>query len=169
MHRIPTYGFLFREKETERNIIKESINLYQIPQVRIPAIKKGEDFITSEGLVIKNEDLTLAPRKPLSYAYCSDTLYFKQLASYVRNADLLYHEATFDMSQDKLASVTGHSTSIDAARTALEAEAGTLLIGHFSARYKDITFLVEEAKTIFPNTIAAIEGETIEIGHFDNR
>ena len=83
-HRVPAFGFLFREKKSERNIIKECIAEYQIPAVRIPAIKKGEDFVTSDGVIIKNEDITLPPPEPLSYAYCSDTKYFKRLASFVK-------------------------------------------------------------------------------------
>jgi ribonuclease Z len=164
-HRIPAFGFLFREKKSERNIIKECITEYQIPPVRIPAIKKGEDYVTSDGVIIKNEDITLSPSEPLSYAYCSDTKYFRKLASFVKGVSLLYHEATFDKSKEDLAKVTGHSTTLDAARTALEANAGSLLIGHFSARYRDISFLVEEARTLFPLTFPAIDGKSFEVGN----
>ena len=164
-HRIPSYGFLFREKRSDRNIIGEYIDKYKIPQVRIPAIKKGEDFITADGSVIKNEDLTIPPREPLSYSYCSDTKYFKRLASFVKGVSLLYHEATFDGSKEDLAQITGHSTTYDAARTAHDAGAGALIIGHFSARYKDISPLVDEARTIFPKTYPAIDGRTYEVGN----
>jgi ribonuclease Z len=167
-HRVPAFGFLFREKKSERNIIKESITKYKIPMVRIRAIKKGEDFITQEGEVIKNEDITHPPGEPLSYAYCSDTRYFKRLASFVEGTTLLYHEATFDKSKEDLAVMTGHSTTLDAAKTALESNAGSLVIGHFSARYKDISFLVEEARTIFPRTFPAIDGKSYEIGEILN-
>jgi ribonuclease Z len=163
-HRIPAYGFLFRGKKSERNVIKECIVKYQIPTVRIPAIKKGEDFVTSDGSVIKNDEITLSPAEPLSYAYCSDTKYFKKLSSFVKGVDLLYHEATFDKSKEELARVTCHSTTLDAAKTAFDASAGTLLIGHFSARYKDISLLVEEARTIFPNTFPAIDGKCFTVG-----
>ncbi|MGC1391884.1 MAG: ribonuclease Z [Bacteroidales bacterium] len=164
-HRIPCFGFLFREKISERNIKKECIDLFHIPHVRIPAIKKGEDFITSDGTIIKNEDLTLSPPEPLSYAYCSDTKYFKRLAYFVKGVSLLYHEATFDKTNEKLAKMTGHSTTLDAAITARDAGAGALLIGHFSARYKDVFPLVDEARTIFPETYPAIDGETFEVGN----
>jgi ribonuclease Z len=164
-HRVPAFGFLFREKKSERNIIKECIEKYQIPLVRIPAIKKGEDFITQDGTIIKNEEITLPPSEPLSYAYCSDTKYFKRLAHFVKDVNVLYHEATFDMTKDDLAKMTGHSTTTDAAKTALGAKARTLIIGHFSSRYKDINPLVEEARTIFPQTYAAIDGKTYEIGN----
>jgi ribonuclease Z len=164
-HRIPSYGFLFREKISERNIIKECIEKFNIPLIRIPAIKKGEDFVNPDGEIIKNETITLPPSEPLSYAYCSDTKYFKRLASFVKGVTLLYHEATFDKSKDDLAKTTGHSTTLDAAKTALNAGAGTLLIGHFSARYKDISLLVDEARILFPDTYAAIDGKTFDVGN----
>jgi len=163
-HRIPTFGFLFREKELERNIIKECITEYQIPTVRIPAIKKGADFITQEGDIIKNSDITTPPAEPLSYAYCSDTKYFERLSSFVKGVTLLYHEATFDKSMVDLASLTGHSTTLDAARTALKAEAGNLLIGHFSSRYRNVQPLLDEARTIFPDTHAAVDGRSYMVG-----
>jgi len=163
-HRVPAFGFLFREKLSERNIIKEKIEEYHIPTVRIPAIKKGEDFVTADGIIIKNEDITFPPTVPLSYAYCSDTKYFRRLASFVRGVTVLYHEATFDKSLDQLAAITGHSTTLDAAKTALDAEVGSLIIGHFSARYKNISFLVEEARSLFPATFAAIDGKSYEVG-----
>jgi ribonuclease Z len=163
VHRIPSYGFLFREKTGDRNIIKDCITRYNIPGVRIPAIKKGEDFVMEDGAVIPNEELTIAPGKPLSYAYCSDTKYFRRLSSMVKDVTLLYHEATFDKSKQDLAATTLHSTTSDAARTALEASAGTLIIGHFSARYRDISTLVDEAREIFPQSYAAIDGKTYKI------
>ncbi|MCJ7446334.1 MAG: ribonuclease Z [Bacteroidales bacterium] len=167
-HRVPAFGFLFREKTSDRNIIKESIIKYQIPSLRIPAIKKGEDFITSEGVLIKNEDITLPPPEPLSYAYCSDTKYSRRVATFVKGVNLLYHEATFDKSLSDLAGITCHSTTLDAAKTANEANAGTLLIGHFSARYKDIMPLVEEARSLFPDTFPAIDGQTYDIANINN-
>jgi len=164
-HRVPSYGFLFREKISERNIIKECIEKFNIPLIRIPAIKKGEDFVTPDGETIKNETITFPPSEPLSYAYCSDTKYFKRLASFVKGVTLLYHEATFDKSKNDLAETTGHSTTLDAAKTALDANARTLIIGHFSARYKDISLLVDEARTLFPATFPAIDGRSFEVGN----
>jgi ribonuclease Z len=167
-HRVPAFGFLFREKISDRNIIKEKIREFNIPAVRIPAIKKGQDFLTADGILIRNEDLTNPPPEPLSYAYCSDTRYFKRLSSYVRGVTLLYHEATFDSSLSKLAAKTGHSTTSDAAKVALDAGAAFLLIGHFSARYKNINPLVDEARTIFPATWPAIDGKTFDIGNVND-
>ena len=163
VHRIPAFGFIFREKPHDRNIIKEAIDKYGIPGVRIPAIKKGEDFITGEGEVIRNEDITIAGKDPLSYAYCSDTRYFRRLAGFVRGVDVLYHEATFSKDMEELAEMTGHSTTADAAKTAVQSGAKALIIGHFSARYKDIIPLVDEARAIFPDSYPAIDGKTYDI------
>lgn len=159
-HRVPAFGFLFREKRADRKIIKEMIGLYNIPLAQMRGIKKGADLIKEDGTVIKNEEITLPPPEPLSYAYCSDTRFFKRLPSYVRGVDLLYHEATFGSDNSNLAKITFHSTTLDAAKVAIEANAGTLMIGHFSSRYKDVNQLVEEARTIFPATIAAEDGKT---------
>jgi ribonuclease Z len=162
-HRIPSFGFLFREKKGDRNIKKESIVKYNIPIARMNAIKKGADLVLEDGTIIKNEDMTASPPEPLSYAYCSDTKYFKRLPSFVKDVSLLYHEATFGKEKSSLAKMTGHSTTADAARTAAEAGAGALLIGHFSARYRETGVLLEEAKELFPVTYAAKDGMTYDI------
>jgi len=167
-HRVPAFGFLFREKPVDRNIIKEAISRYDIPTMRIPSIKKGEDFITGDGVVIKNNEITTPPPEPLSYAYCSDTRYFSRLASFVKSVDLLYHEATFEKNLKELAKTVSHSTTHDAAKVALDAGVKNLIIGHFSARYKNISALVDEAREIFPRTFPAIDGQTLEIGNFSN-
>ncbi len=166
-HRVPAFGFLFREKPGLRNIIKEYIEKFNIPHVRIPAIKQGADYITPDGVTVKNTDITHDPPKTLSYAYCSDTLYFSRLASFVKDVDLLYHEATFDANLSSLALTTGHSTTLDAAKTALDANAKDLVIGHFSSRYRSIDPLVEEARSIFQRTYPAIDGKTYEVGKIE--
>ncbi|MBS0011032.1 MAG: ribonuclease Z [Bacteroidales bacterium] len=162
-HRVPAFGFLFREKERERNIIREAITRYIIPLAEIPKIKQGSDFITPDGERIPNSEISTEPPKPRSFAYCSDTAYFKRLSVFVRGVDLLYHEATFAGDNEDLAVKTGHSTAGQAAITAREAGAGRLLIGHFSARYREVTILLEEARKIFPETIAAEEGSVIQV------
>lgn len=162
-HRIPAYGFLFREKEKERKILSEAIEKYSIPVSQIRLIKKGRDLVCDDGTIIPNSEITKEPPQPHSYAYCSDTAWFSRLSVYVRGVDLLYHEATFDGSKADLARQTGHSTSVEAARVALEAGAGRLLIGHFSSRYKEINPLLEESRAIFPDTVAAKEGLIIDV------
>jgi len=168
-HRVPAFGYLFREKKGERRIIKECIEKYHIPLRSIPLIKKGYDFTDETGKVIKNEEITTPGIEPRSYAYCSDTRYFSRLPSFFAGTDLLYHEATFDASLKELALKTGHSTTHDAATVASQAGVRQLIIGHFSSRYRKTDSLVEEARTIFPETYPAIDGKTYEPGKINCR
>ncbi len=163
-HRVPSFGFLFKERLRERSIVPEAINEYPIPVSQMKGIKQGKDLVRDDGAVVPNHQITLAPPDPLSYAYCSDTSYFERLSSFVKGVDLLYHEATFDSSLEEFALKTGHSTALDAARVASKAGVGRLVIGHFSSRYRDADPLVEEAATLFPETVAAHENMVIDVG-----
>jgi ribonuclease Z len=163
-HRIPSYGYLFREKTPERNMIKDKISVYGLTVEEIGRARRGEDIIRDNGEVIACDDVTLEPRKPASYAFCSDTGWFPKLSAYVKGADLLYHEATFGDDNEALAVKTGHSTAGHAARVASDAGVKRLIIGHFSARYRSPAILEDEARQLFPASEAAREGETYEIG-----
>ncbi len=162
-HRIPCYGFIFKEKIGLRNIIKEKIEKYQIPLQNIQAIKEGEDFINSKGVRVENKDLTLDPTPARSYAYCSDTIFNESYIDKISNANLLYHEATFAEEMLKRAKETFHCTAKEAATIALKSNSKQLIIGHYSARYNDLSILLNEAKAVFDNTVLAIEGETYKI------
>lgn len=162
-HRIPTCGFRFEEKPTLPNLIPEKITEYQIPIRERQRIKEGGDFTTESGAVILNSELTRNKHQVRSFAFCSDTKYDKNYIASVKNVDLLYHEATFASDNQELAQTTFHSTGTDAARIALQANAGKLLIGHFSARYKDHSPILKEAQELFPNTSAITEGEVFEV------
>ena len=162
-HRVPTAGYLFREKTPPRNIRKELIPAYGLSLAQIQAAKQGRDITLSDGTLVPNAVLTYRPYVPRSYAYLSDTAYSAKAAGLVAGTDLLYHEATFMDADRRLARQTGHSTALQAARAALAAGAGRLLIGHFSSRYKDDAVLVDEARTVFPAADAATEGDTWDI------
>ncbi len=163
IHRIPACGFLFREKPRERNILKEKIKEYNIPVKDIVRIKQGADFTLPDGTSIPNALLTLPPQEPRSYAYCTDTRPNKENIPLLKGVDLLYHEATFAQEDASLAHETFHSTARQAAELAAEAEAGKLLIGHFSSRYKDISLLETEAREIFPDTTVVNDGDRFEV------
>jgi len=142
------------------NIRKDVIGFYNLGIRDIRKIKEGHDHNTPDGRAIPNRDLTLPPFRPRSYAFCTDTSYFPKLVNSLRNIDLLYFEATFSDQERKLAKITGHSTSVQAARLAKKAGVGKLLIGHFSSRYKSVNSLLKEAREIFPETYTAEDGDT---------
>ena len=162
-HRVPTAGYLFRQKEPALNVTKYAIERYELDMYQIVAAKRGEDVTLPSGEVIPNELLTYRPYPPMSYAYCSDTNYSARLAKMVEGVDMLYHEATYDASMQKMAKLRGHSSTTDAAKVAKMAEAGKLLIGHFSSRYKELEPLLQECREIFPETYIAEEKQTFTI------
>lgn len=162
-HRLPTCGFLFREKPTPNHIIREMTDFYKVPLYMMNRIKNGEDFVTDDGSVIPNSRLTTPSDPPRSYAYCSDTSYIPYITEQIQNVDVLFHEATFTDSEKARAKATQHSTARQAADIALKANAGQLIIGHFSARYETEECLLNEAREVFPNTILANENLRIEI------
>lgn len=162
-HRVPTAGFLFREKEPPLNVEKFKIEKYGLSIAQITAAKRGEDVLLESGEVVCNEELTYRPYRARAYAYLSDTNFSAKAAHLCHGVDLMYHEATYAAAEQRSARERGHSTTLDAAKAALQAEAGELLIGHFSSRYKDLQLLVEECRSLFENTQIAEEGKTFTI------
>ena len=162
-HRVPTAGFLFREKCPPLNVDKFKIGKYGLSIAQIAAAKRGEDVTLDTGEVLPNAELTYLPYRPRAYAYLSDTAYSAKAAKLAAGVDLMYHEATYAADERKAARQRGHSTTEEAAKAALRAEAGRLVIGHYSSRYKDEQVLVDEARELFPETYPAIEGSTFTI------
>ena len=152
-HRVPCCGFLFEEKPRERHIIREMIDFYHIPTWRIPRIKQGEDFITEEGEIIPNNQLTTSPEAPKRFAYCSDTAYSEKIIPIIEGVDCLYHEATFMEDEAIRSNQTEHSTARQAGEIARKANVKRLIIGHYSARYNNQNELLVEAKAVFENTV----------------
>jgi ribonuclease Z len=162
-HKIRCSGFLFREKPKLRRIDKtrlpQGLKLQQIAD-----LKNGADVVDEQGnLLYKNEYLTHTPRKSRSYAYCSDTAYAPQIVQQISGVDILYHEATFMEEEIGKAEDTLHTTARQAGEIARQAGVDKLLLGHFSARYKDLTPLHNEALAVFGNTVMAEEGVAFTI------
>lgn len=158
LHRIPCAGFLFKEKPRDAHLRPDMIEFHNVPIKERRKIKQGADFVTEEGNIIPNHLLTKPAVPPRSYAYCSDTAYDERIIPHITGVDLLYHEATFTQADAARATKTGHSTALQAATIASKANAKKLILGHFSARYRNNKELLDEAKQIFGNTILANEG-----------
>lgn len=159
----PVCGFLFREKERERTVLKDRAADWKVPVAFMQYLKQGADFITPEGEIVANGLLTAAPPPARSFAYMTDTLFRERFADYVRGVDLLYHEATYMNADAALAKESRHSTAGQAARMAELAGAGRLLLGHFSARYTELEGLLAEAREVFPDTFLCADGDRFEV------
>ncbi|MDY5968444.1 MAG: ribonuclease Z [Bacteroidales bacterium] len=163
VHTVPALGYLFEEEQPLLNMRKEVREQYNLTPSQCMNLKRGEDLVLPGGVCIPNAQLTLPPRHKCSYAYCCDTAYAESILPAIKGVDLLCVESTFDDDQLALAQEKCHLTASQAARMALHAHAGSLLLTHFSARYKDVQPLLGAARAIFPNTLAAEDGMAIEV------
>ena len=162
-HRVACCGFLFREKLGLRHILDYMIARHEIPYSQINNIKNGMDYVTPSGERIPNEELTTPPDPVRSYAYCSDTKYNEDIIPYIKDVDLLYHEATYADDRQDLAEKYNHSTARQAATIAKAANAKKLVIGHYSQRYNDETLLLNEARDVFKETYLGEEEMVIKV------
>ncbi len=168
IHKLPCAGFLFREKTKPVKLNKEKLFSGMLLQ-HIAKLKSGADVYDESGnLLYTNADYTLPPTPSYSFAFCSDTAWNEPMIEQIRGINLLYHEATFMEDEKDKAHETKHSTAREAALMAKRCNVDRLLIGHFSARYKELEPLLLEAQEIFPNTHLAQEGTTFEIPHEPN-
>ena len=182
-HRVPTFGFLIREKMPLYNVHKDAITRYGLSVPEIGALKRGEDVVRSAGrltepcpendyrpqsgsdepMVIPFSEAAYLPYQPRSYAYCSDTAPFPELSQWIKGTTLLYHEATFPSEMAEMAEKTHHSTTLQAAATALDAGVGRLIVGHYSSRFPSVDFYLDQIRTIFPDSYLAHDGDVFEI------
>ena len=159
-HRVFTNGFLFAEKEGFRRINADAAHAAGIDKSQFRLLQLGQDVLV-DGALVKNDSVTLNPHPPKKYAYCSDTAFLPPIVPIIQGADWLYHESTFLQQHADLAQQTQHSTAQEAATIARDADVGRLILGHYSARYKNLDLFTQEAKAIFPNVILAADGAVI--------
>ena len=162
-HRMPTCGYLIREKSGLPHIRREMIDFYGIPTSQINNIKNGADWVTADGEVIDNARLVRPADTPRSYAYCTDTRYIPSLHQMIKGVSTLYHESTYGEDNLQQAEKYYHSTARQAAMVAREAGVGKLLLGHYSSRYEDENVLLEEAKKVFENTYLTNEMSVFDV------
>lgn len=162
-HRIPCWGFLIKEKKAPRKIDKEKSVALNIPAAYYPSLKMGYDYTAKDGVVVYNDQVTTPNTVPRSYAYCADTIYDERLVEIAKEVTMIYHEATYLNGMEERATARFHSTTAQAATIALKANAGGLLLGHFSSKFEELHDYLKEALEVFPKTQLAIEGVTFRI------
>lgn len=158
-HRIYTNGFLFKEKGGERHLHMPFVIEANIDMAYYNKLKQGYDVVNNDGILIDHKKVTLPPRPPKSYAFCSDTAYKEDIVPIIKDVDVLYHEATFLDKHAYLTQKTKHSTAKEAALIAKKANVKTLILGHYSTRYDDLNEFKTEAETIFKPVKLAKDGK----------
>ncbi|MCG9792763.1 ribonuclease Z [Flavobacterium algicola] len=161
-HRVYTNGFLFEEKLEKRKLNISAVEKFKIETCFYQNIKNGKDITLDSGEIIVNADLTFDPEEPMSYAFCSDTMYTETIIPLIDGVDVLYHETTFLNSENELAVKTMHSTAVEAATIAKKANVKQLILGHYSTRYESIDLFQKEAESVFNNVLLGDDGKSFE-------
>lgn len=162
-HRVYTNGFLFKEKPGERKLDMNAVLNEDIEVAYYRKLKQGFNVENKKGDLVKNERVTFPPEKPKSYAFCSDTAYNEAIVPLIKNIDVIYHESTFLEQHAHLAPKTKHSTAKEAAKIAQLANAGKLILGHYSTRYDNLNMFKTEAKEYFDNVELADDGKVFNL------
>ena len=160
-HRIETCGFKIQEKPKEYQLDATAIKGAGLLIQHFPLLKKGQNIVLENGETRNFKDYTFPPKPSHAYAFCSDTKPFEPVLKSIEKVDVLYHEATFTEEHIDRAKATFHSTAKQAAAVAKEANVKKLILGHFSSRYENSATHIEEAKSIFENTISAEDGMVV--------
>lgn len=149
-------GYRFQEKDKPGKVNAEKAESLGVSEDwQYKDLKAGKDVELEDGTVVESSDIVGHPRPGDSFAYITDTSYHPNSVKLAVNTNILLHEATFSESLSDKAEETGHSTAIDAARVANEAQTKLLVITHFSARYTNPFVLLREArKDFFPAWLA---------------
>jgi ribonuclease Z len=158
-HRIFALGYRLEEKTKPGRFNLERAKALGIP----PRLQSGQAVTLEDGRVIHSSEVLGPPRPGRTVSYCLDTRPCANAVKLSENADWVIHEATFTEELIEESNHFGHSTAIQAAETAREAGARRLLITHFSSRFPDARPLLEEARSVFPETYAAEDLVELEV------
>jgi ribonuclease Z len=164
-HRRDTVGFALAEHTRLGRFNPERARELGVPEGPLwGRLHKGETVSLDDGRSISPADLVGSPRRGRTLVYSGDTRPSLAVVEASRGADLLIHEATFGSDELERAKETGHSTAAEAARVAVEAGVRRLVLTHISPRYtRDAPELLAEAKAIFPETVVARDGLTVDV------
>ncbi len=128
-------------------------------------LQSGEPVTASDGTVVRPEQVLGAKRSGRKFSYVTDTLYLPSIANEVKGSDLLICEGMFADDVADQALEKKHMTARQAAVIAKDAGVKKLGLIHYSPRYTDydLTVLLEQAKTVFPETVLTKDRMTFDI------
>jgi len=163
-HVIPNLAYALVEKPRPGRFFPEKAKRLGVEEGPLWAkLQHGESVRLPNGRIVKSEEVTGPLRPGRKIVYTGDTKLTESLAKFTEDADLLIHDATFDDELLERAQEDGHSTPSQAAEIAKRARAKWLILTHISARYKDASLLVEQARKIFSKVDVAEDFMRIEL------
>ncbi|MDE2731678.1 MAG: ribonuclease Z [Bacteroidota bacterium] len=159
-HRTDTFGYRLEQAADPPGLDGARAQALGVSEpAEFRALSQGHRVTTAPGRTIKPEEVLRSPQPAPSFAYVSDTRPCPGGLELARRATLLVHEATYLHNLLPKAISTKHSTALEAAELAREADAQALVVCHYSSRYQDPSVLADEARTAFAHSDWARELE----------
>jgi ribonuclease Z len=159
-HSTGSYGLVFQEDDRLKFHEKKAKGL-GLRGRQFKEIQKKGSVKTAKGSVKLGDVTWSKPGRKIVYS--GDCAPDDNTIEAAKGADLLIHEGTFDASMREEAAERLHSTVEDAAMVAKRAKAKRLVITHISSRYADTSLLLEQAKKIFPASVIAEDGLSVDL------
>ncbi len=169
-HSKPCMGYTFEEFDRPGEFNPEKAKELKVPCGPLWAkLQAGNSVESEDGKIIKPEQVLGEKRKGRKFSFVTDTKYLPTIAPEVKNSDLFICEAMFEKGMDKDAESKKHMTCIQTATIAKDAEVKKLGLIHYSPRYtdRDLNRLLEQAQTVFPDTILTRDKMKLKIEYPD--
>ena len=157
-HGIFSLGYRVEEKDRPGTLLADKLRAEGVsPGPIYSELKSGKDVTLVDGRRLISADYLGAPQKGRVITILGDTWPNAGSGKLALDADYLVHEATFSAEEEEMARSYFHSTTVQAARTALQCGVRNLILTHISSRYaaEDAEQLLAEARDIFPETVMA--------------
>lgn len=154
-HGLPSYGFRIEEADHEGTLDAQRLKELNVPSGPIYGRLKNKEIVElDDGRILDGKDFVGPNQKGRIVTILGDTVKHKNSVKLGQDADVLVHEGTFGPNEDNLAKNYNHSTTIQAAQVAKEANAKKLLLTHFSSRYlyADLKKIEKETRKVFKHT-----------------
>lgn len=161
-HNIPSYAYSIREKKKPLFLRKKAEELGIPPGPLYGKLHKGEE-VEFEGRIIKPEQVLGEAKKGKKISYSGDTRPCEEMIRLARDSDILIHESTYEAEDHQRAVDNAHSTSVEAAEIAREANVNELVLTHISTRYTSDENILSEAQKVFKNTKVARDYMKIDL------
>ena len=164
-HSIEAFSYVVEENGRPGVFYPDKAKALGVPEGKLWSKLQRGRTVGVDGKKVVPSQVAGPPRPGRRIGYSGDTRPSPGLTRFFVRCDLLIFDSTFSERDGDKALDRRHSTSAEAATLAKKAGAKKLALTHFSARYISTTALVKEAKRIFPNTVAARDGLSLDVDY----
>ena len=162
-HGVSSVGYALVEDDRPGRFAVETADSLGVPSgPERGALQRGEPVTLADGRVVTPDQVLGEPRPGRTIVIAGDTGPSPTVVEAARGAELLVHEATFLEDERERARETAHSTALEAAELARDAEVSMLALTHLSNRYFGPE-AAREARAVFPDTVVPRDFDVIEI------